>query len=166
LRLSPHHVEVRRAYREVGALLLRGAEVEPSADEDEDDESPSPPALARAPAAPRAQAMDLALADELPDGDEDVLKTARVEELSRRLRDSPGDDAMANELAGLLEQLGRGHELVALIAGRLEDAPPERRAALSLEARAVLERMAARADALGESSDASLYRDALFALSP
>ena len=50
---------------------------------------------------------------------------------------------------------------VALIAGRMEDATPERRTVLAPPARAALERMAERAMAEGREGDASLYRDAL-----
>ena len=88
-------------------------------------------------------AMDLALADDLGADDEDVVRAARAEDLTRRLRDSPGDDAIADELAALLEDLGRGHELVALIAGAWR-MPRPRGARLAREARTVFERMARR----------------------
>jgi hypothetical protein len=64
----------------------------------------------------------------------------------------------------LLEQLGRGHELLALVTARLEDATPERRPRLAPKARAVLERLAAEADAKGRSEEAALYRSAAEAL--
>lgn len=160
LRLLPHHAEARRAYRDVGALLLRaagGATLEGPGDE-----PPAPPELEAI--SERAPAMDLALAEDLGADDEDVVRAARVDELTRRLRDAPANDSVADELASLLEDLGRGHELVALIAGRLEDASPEKRSQLAADARAIFERMAARADVAGHPADASLYRDALEAL--
>jgi hypothetical protein len=61
----------------------------------------------------------------------------------------------------LLEKLGRGHELVALLSARLEDASPEGRARLVPSARAALERLAAAAKADGRPADAALYEDAL-----
>ena len=105
--------------------------------------------------------MDLALPE---DDDEDAGQAARAEELTRRLREAPGDDAVADELAGVLEALGRSHELVALLTGRLEDAPADRRAARGAGAKATFERTAAKADAAGRNADAALYRDALEAI--
>ena len=104
----------------------------------------------------RAPSMDLALDDDLGMDDEDVVRAARVEELTRRLRDAPGDDTLADELTELLEALDRGHELVALFAGRIEDASDARRGPLAAHARTVLERMAAKAEAAGKTGDASL----------
>ncbi len=166
LRLLPHHAEARRAYRDVGALLLRSAGGAP-ADPEEDPPAVEPPAVRSLTSfeAARPPAIDLALDEDVAMDENDVLRSARVEELTRRLRDAPADDALADELAGLLEELGRGHELVALVVGRLDDASDERRPVLAARARTVFERMAARADASGQSSDASLYRDALSALS-
>jgi tetratricopeptide (TPR) repeat protein len=206
LRLSPHHPEARRAYREAGALVLRGAEGLEARDawareggpgsegsrarreprEPRDpvlDLAPTPLELAPALASPAvslstgadrsppgdagidvdllggmAIGMDLALPDE------DIELAARADELTRRLRESPGNDAVADALASVLEGLGRSHELVALLTGRLEDAPAERRALLRPRAKATFERMAVRADAAGRPDDASLYRDALEAV--
>ncbi len=174
LRLLPHHAEARRAYRDVGALLLRSAGAAPDDDEEDPPAPLEPPAVrslasfASPEAGPREPAIDLALDEDLEDvamDEQDIVRSARVEELTRRLRDAPGDDALADELAALLEELGRGHELVALVVGRLDDASPDRRPVLAARARTVFERMAARADASGQSADASLYRDALSALS-
>jgi tetratricopeptide (TPR) repeat protein len=174
LRLLPHHPEARRAYREVGAMLLRSAGAA-SADSEDDPSAPMEPLAVRSlasfaspEAGPREPAIDLALDEDLEDvamDEQDIVRSARVEELTRRLRDAPGDDALADELAALLEELGRGHELVALVVGRLDDASPDRRPVLAARARTVFERMAARADASGQSADASLYRDAISALS-
>jgi hypothetical protein len=84
----------------------------------------------------------------------------RAEELTRLLQASPGDDAVGDELASLLEALDRGHELVALLGGRIEDAAGPRRDRLVAFAREILQRMAVRAAAAGRDSDASLFRDA------
>jgi tetratricopeptide (TPR) repeat protein len=195
LRLVPHHGEARKAYRDVGALLVRSAGAlqeshahgeeseEGERDEIESRESPpteryalrrpSPGVLEGQPLAPfelepapaRSAVIDLALAEEVEASDEDVVRAGRVEELTRRLRDNPADDGVADELAALLEDLGRGHELVALFAARLEDATPERRPRLAADARKTFERMASKADASGQAADAVLYRDALSSLS-
>jgi len=170
LRLLPHHVEARRAYREVGSRLARGASLSPDLLErdesdglDAEDAGDGPTALPDSPTRARMPSMDLALADDALD--EDVERAARVDELTRRLRDDPTNEPVADELTTLLERLGRGHELVALLVGRLEDAPAARREDLAARARAIFERMAARADAEERREDAALYRDALAAMS-
>jgi cellulose synthase operon protein C len=166
LRLLPHHVETRRAYREVGARVLRAADAAPAGYEGEPAATRENTLLASIePPAAREPTLDLSLDEDVGADGRDVVRTLRVEELTRRLRDAPGDDAIADELAALLEDLGRGHELVAVLAGRLEDAPADRRPALAVRALTVLERMASRAEASGQSADASLYRDAIAALS-
>jgi hypothetical protein len=60
-----------------------------------------------------------------------------------------------------LRALGRSHELIALMSARLDDATPERRAALVPSTRATLEALAAEADAAGRATDAQLFRDFL-----
>ena len=170
LRLLPHDVEARRAYREVGSRLAHRSSPElarlESERADEDDADGEQAAAPEVLGPPRLHAMDLAMdlamADDVPD--EDVEKGARVDELTRRLRDDPANEPLADELTALLEDLGRGHELVALLVGRLEDAPPARREALAARARAVFERMAFRADAAQRRDDAALYRDAFAAI--
>jgi tetratricopeptide (TPR) repeat protein len=89
---------------------------------------------------------------------------ARVEELTRRLRANPADDAAANELGGALRQLRRGHELVALLLGPLEEASGERRAFLAQRARQTLERCISEAERDGLSDEAALFRSALQAV--
>jgi hypothetical protein len=88
----------------------------------------------------------------------------RVEELTRVLQGDPTRDDVVDELAALLVRLGRGLELLALLTARLEDAPPERRAQLLPQQRAVLARLESEARAAGRESEASLFRDALAAI--
>jgi len=97
------------------------------------------------------------------ESESDVLHTARVEELTRQLHADPKSPAVADELASLLELLGRSHELLALLSARLEDSPPESRPALLLRVRATLERMAEGAERKGNAEEAALCRDALAA---
>ncbi len=82
---------------------------------------------------------------------------ARVEQLTDRLRADPTDVAVAQELAALLERLGRDLELVALLSAQLEEAPAESHASLAEARRAALLRLAAAARARGAASEASLY---------
>ncbi|HXX68268.1 MAG TPA: hypothetical protein VEK07_13850 [Polyangiaceae bacterium] len=89
----------------------------------------------------------------------DIQRAARVEDLSRRLQANPADEAVADELAILLEQVGRGHELLALLIARLDDASAERRVALLPRVRTTLERLATAAQANGRADEAALYRD-------
>ena len=147
-------------------MLLRSSGAAPASYDDEPPRARQPALLASIePEARRELAIDLALDEDIRSDEQDVARAARVEELTRRLHDSPSDDAIADELATLLEELGRGHDLVALLAGRLDDAPAERRPALAARALVTLERMASRAAASGNTAEASLYRDAIAALS-
>ncbi|MGH7435804.1 MAG: hypothetical protein ACRENE_09030, partial [Polyangiaceae bacterium] len=90
---------------------------------------------------------------------------ARAEELTRRFHADPRDDGPADELASLLEKLDRGHELLALLSARLEDATPERRSVLAPRARAALERLATQAANAGREAEADLFRSAAAGLS-
>jgi tetratricopeptide (TPR) repeat protein len=90
--------------------------------------------------------------------------SARVEELTQRLRADPSEDVTADELAFLLERLGRSHELVALLFARMEDASGERRARLLPRVRETLERVAEDAEVGGRLEEASLFRVALAGL--
>ncbi len=138
VRLRPHDADLRGAYREVCAAVA-GVSVETSPER---------------PSASREAAAEVDPAD----------REARVEQLTRRLQAEPGDDRAADELASLLESLDRGHELLALLSGRLEDATPQRRAELAPRARAALERLATQAAREGRSVEADLYRSAAAAL--
>jgi hypothetical protein len=90
--------------------------------------------------------------------DDDVL-AARAEELTRKVQADPTNDQAAEELADVLERLGRGHELLALMLARLEDAPPERRPEIVPRVRAVLERLAVASERAGRADEAALYRN-------
>ncbi len=166
LALVPHHPAARRAYREAGLLVRSGAAADESEGENEavyfDDEAPAPSGAASPPGG--ALAIGRALFSETTVV-EDPESARRVEELTRRLHANPADTVVFDELATLLEALGRSHETVALLTGRLEDASPEERAALAPRARSILLRMAAQAEAAGRPDDAALLRDALAATS-
>jgi tetratricopeptide (TPR) repeat protein len=140
LRLRPQDAGLRQAYRDVGAALLQG-----------------PRAAAEQPPVATAPAVGTpAEATEPPRSAEE-----RVEELTHRLQANARDDGAAEELAVLLEKLERGHELVALLSARLEDATPEGRARLVPRARAALERLASAANTGGRPADAALFEDAV-----
>ncbi|MGH7272130.1 MAG: tetratricopeptide repeat protein [Polyangiaceae bacterium] len=151
LRLCPDDAGSLRAYREVGATLLRDADA-------------GAPPMVRPSEGPSPLAQMLMEVDDR-DAPADAERSARVEDLTRRLQSDPADDAVAGELATLLEELDRGHELVALLSARIEDAAAGRRIDLATKARGSLERMIARAEASGSPDRATLYRDALVALS-
>jgi tetratricopeptide (TPR) repeat protein len=162
VRLRPQDQGIRVRYREVCSSMLRG---EPATDFESAEAASA--THATAPSGGRALGIDLSLASESPgtaDVDVDDDRARRVEELTKRLHADPADDAAAAELAGLLEALGRGHELLALLCARLEDASPERRAELTPRAREVLQRLAADADRAGRHDEAAMYRVAAAAL--
>jgi tetratricopeptide (TPR) repeat protein len=89
---------------------------------------------------------------------DDAESEARVEQLTRSLQADPTNDAVVDELATLLTQLDRGMELLALLSARLEDATPERRAALLPRHRQVLARLEREARAAGREAEADLFR--------
>jgi tetratricopeptide (TPR) repeat protein len=161
LRLRPRDAELLRAYREIGELVA-GREVEADAVRDEPFSREEASATHRTTVTERPP-LDLALPVE-PEPDPEAA--ARIDELTRRLQADPRDDAVADELASLLEQAGRGHELLALLSARLEEATPERRAVLAPRARDALERLAAEAAAAGRHEEASLFRGAIESLVP
>lgn len=156
LKLAPRFAEAQELYRQVGALIARPPE---PADVEADDPSPfrrtEPPSGER-----RAFDLDLAPSEAAGEGG-DAEDNVRVEELTRLLQLDPNQDAIVDELALRLTRLGRTHELLALLSARLEEAPPERRAALIPQQRAVLERLEADARAAGRDLEASFFRDAL-----
>jgi len=146
LRLRPRDDELLCAYREVGAQLRGGAPQDPR--------SAAPPPRLAVPAA--------SVAEDVPT----ESREARVEELTRRLQANARDDDASDELIALLEALERGHELVALVSARLEEASPERRALLAPRARTALQRLASKAEASGRADEASLFHDAIRLLVP
>jgi tetratricopeptide (TPR) repeat protein len=148
LRLRPLDPELRRVYREIGARIagVSTARV-------------SDPLSTRAAGLPDRGAAEMPRLDE-----HEAAAAAQVDELTRRLQADPRDDAAADELAIRLEALGRGHELLALLSARLEDAPPERRAELAGRTRVAFQRLAREAEAAGRSEEAALYRTAIAAL--
>ena len=87
-----------------------------------------------------------------------------MEELTRRLQLDPTQDDVVDELSVRLLRLGRSHDLFALLAARLEDASPDRRAALIPKQREVLERLEADARARGNEPEADLFAMARKAL--
>ena len=87
-----------------------------------------------------------------------------ADQLSVKLQADPSNVPLAEQLMGLLEQLGRDHELLALLAGRIEDAAASQRPALEAHRRAVVERMLRAAEAAQRSEEAALYRQLLSSL--
>jgi len=162
LRLRPRDAELLRAYREVGRLVARSVAVveaptrgEPEAAFPEAEEA----SATHRTTVPERPMLDLSLPADGTDGD--IEAAARVEELTRLLQADPRNEAVADELTSLLESLGRGHELLAILIARLEDAPPERRAELLPRARSAVERLAAEAELAGRHDEAALFRGAL-----
>jgi len=156
LRLAPHDGSVQAAYRAAGASIL--ARSSPASEREPAWEEADAPAseVTVAPAHESPARLD-PFADAGEDAD-DAHLSARADELGRRVQADPRDEAAASELAQVLEALGRGHELLALMMGRLEDAPAERRPELVLRVRAVLERLADAAARAGRMDEATLYR--------
>jgi cellulose synthase operon protein C len=159
LRVRPRDKELLRAYREVGALVARPDD---NADAPADEPAAFPEqeevSATHRTAVLERPALDLSLPSE---GEGDAEAAARVEELTRLLHADPRNDAVAHELASLLESLGRAHELLALLIGRVEDATAEQRAELLPPARAAVERVAAEAERAGRTEEAALFRSAL-----
>ena len=162
MRLDPHHGAAGDAFRAVGLARVGGDAEAPRHRPVERIEVPDEDA----PEAPRNLGDALAPMSIDPFGsadDEDSEKAARVEELTRRLHADPANDAVANELAVLLEALGRHHELLALLSARLEDASPAQRPMLLPQFCEALERLARGAESAGRTDEASLYRSVLSA---
>jgi tetratricopeptide (TPR) repeat protein len=165
LRLRPHDARVREAYRDAGEERAGAVEAEDEHAAFAPVEAASATHHVTAPTEPPAPpgAPDLAF-ETPPDEEDEATRAARVEELTRHLHADPRNDAVADELADLLLVLGRGHELLALLSARLEDAAPERRPAVRARARAALEHLVREADEAGRTDDAALFRDAIATL--
>jgi tetratricopeptide (TPR) repeat protein len=82
----------------------------------------------------------------------------RVETLTRGLQADPSNDAIIDELVGLLTRLGRSMDLLALLSARLEDAPPERREELLPKHREVLALLEREARDAGREGEADLFK--------
>jgi tetratricopeptide (TPR) repeat protein len=161
LRLRPQDVELRRAYRAMGALVIRNDPTRPGTDHAAPEAEDPPPAPH---GTERPFSLELGLAPERSGTEDEARAGARVEQLTRQLQADPRDDAAADELASLLELLGRGHELLALLSARLEDATPEQRVVLAPRARAALARLAVEAEEAGRLEEAALYRGTMASL--
>ena len=147
--------------------------------DDADDVPPTPAVLPYLPNAPRetlasfddddagdgddgdaletfGRALDLSFEDDTPAGDADLEQ--RAVDLSQRLQLDPTDDAVADQLIEVLTALNRGHELLAVLLARLEDATDERRDALRERTREVLVNLAERVESAGRADEAGLFR--------
>ena len=102
------------------------------------------------------QALDMSFED--PSTGNDAGLEQRAAELIQRLQLDPTDDAVADELTEALTTLGRGHELLALLLARLEDASESRRPMLRERTRVVLVDLADRVESEGKPDEASLFR--------
>jgi len=92
-----------------------------------------------------------------PDASLTVEAEMRAEALSERLRGDPNNEQIALELMALFEQLGRDHELLALISARIDESAADARAELVDRRRGVLTRLVARARADGRDDEAAIY---------
>ncbi|MFO0680096.1 MAG: tetratricopeptide repeat protein [Polyangiaceae bacterium] len=102
-------------------------------------------------------AVDFGVDDDSASADDN----AAIERLTQKLQSDPTDDAVVDELVVLLTRAERGHELLALLASRLEDATPERRLELLPKTVSVLRNLAEDAEAKGRTMEAALFRDAV-----
>jgi tetratricopeptide (TPR) repeat protein len=100
-------------------------------------------------------ALDLSFGDDEPT---DAGLEERAAQLTQRLQLDPTDDRVADELIDVLASLNRGHELLAVLMSRLEDADDARKPALRERTYAVFLDLAARAEAAGRQDEASLFR--------
>jgi tetratricopeptide (TPR) repeat protein len=160
MRIDPHHGAASDAFRAIGLARVGGDAGAPRHRRGERLDTSNEDA----PEAPRSLAVALAPMSIDPfesADDEDSEKASRVEDLTRRLHADPANDAVADELAALLEALGRHHELLALLSARLEDASPARRPMLLPRFREALERLARSAESAGRTDEASLFRSVL-----
>lgn len=160
LRLAPHDSLVQTAYRSAGSAILAESAPRhegPAASGKADAPEPVPHAV-EAEMPPDITAGLLQASDPFAGAEEDSDLAARADELGRRVQADPRDEAAAAELARILEALGRGHELLALMMGRLEDASADKRPELVARVRTVLERLADAAARAGRMDEAALYR--------
>lgn len=149
LRVQPHHGGIREAFRRVArAVDLEEAPPRPAATEAPPSSAPrTDPGLG-----PPGPVVESAPPEEPVD---EAELEQRVENLSIQLRANPTDDSIADALADILEVLGRDHDLLALLSGRIDDfgPTPDRRARRAR----VLARLAAAARAEGRDDEAALF---------
>jgi cellulose synthase operon protein C len=163
IRLAPRHHGVREAFRRVAAAMP--ARSVPTAEPTRPFraalpvERPTQVPMPLAAEPVRARETDPGLGPDATvelelegdEADDELL----AESLAERLRANPGDEAIASELARLLERLGRDHELLALVSGRIDDLGPTE--TLLARRRAVLARLEDRARREGREEEAALY---------
>ncbi|MEM9874608.1 MAG: hypothetical protein AAF928_06920 [Myxococcota bacterium] len=160
LRLAPHHRGIAEAFRRVAAELdLVPEPPVTSAGDGEARRSLEPPPTPEREPSPSAADTSATAADEHDDDDDDdddeAARELRVEQLTVQLRADPERNDLAVALARLLVQLGRDHELLALVSGRIEDygdAPT-----WTSFRREALERLRDQARAAGREEEAALY---------
>ena len=138
LRTSPRDRVIAEEYRSVGAVLAEAIR-------------------ARAGWSPAGTSEGSASAD----FDPSEATVGEVERLQIAVQADPGNLDLVIRLVDLLERLGREHELLALVSGRLEEGTDEERAALAPAARAVLGRLLDRSRREGRHEEAELYAAAL-----
>ena len=97
--------------------------------------------------------------EEAPPPSSDTLRQdeSLAEQLSQQLRANPRDRTVVLALCDVLERLDRDLELFALLSARMDEGDDEERGALAPRRRAVLARLATRARAAGNASEAELY---------
>jgi len=151
LRLAPRQKLVADAYRDVARVLAARARryradapaTEPPPEGDSDDSADGPPLATLPP--------------EAPDADDHEL----VERLEAQVRADPDDIGSVLELSDVLVRLDRLHDAHALLSGRLDDAPAERRPDLVPRLAAVLRNLAAAAREQGRAAEAELFETVL-----
>ena len=162
--IAPGDGVLETRYRALGERIAAAAGVRAG-------DERSPP-LAERQQAPLAERQQAPLADDppppryvIPDalsdvtlGADDAEAELRVEALTRTLQGDSQNDAVVDELVGLLSKLGRSMDLLALLSARLEDAPPDRREALLPKHRDVLLTLEHEARAEGRDAEADLFK--------
>lgn len=172
LRVAPRDRRVAAQYREVAAVVAARArrERERSAPEPADGAKPGldtlppgPPSAAEQLAAePPVEPLSLDTFAPPEDVESDAGADPRELDLAERLeaavRQNPGDEVLAFELADVLFRLGRDHELLALLSARMDGVSERRRGDLRARIAQVLTRLLTRATREGRLAEATLYR--------
>ncbi|NUO49792.1 MAG: tetratricopeptide repeat protein, partial [Polyangiaceae bacterium] len=139
VRLDPSHREAARLLRRLARDTIVHAK-------------PAPPAPA-----PVAAPVQFELPDDSVTSEPSADDEAMVERLTEKLRADPSDEANVAALGATLERLGRDLEVLALVSGRLEEAPPEAQPGLQSWRNRVLQRLAVHARREGRADEAALY---------